>query len=72
MIVVRNREHADTLRRLRSHGMGSLSWDKFKGHLSSYDIDGLLGYNYRTTEIESALGLVQLKKLDQGNRIEKS
>jgi dTDP-4-amino-4,6-dideoxygalactose transaminase len=71
MIVVRNREHADTLRRLRSHGMGSLSWDKFKGHLSSYDIDRL-GYNYRTTEIESALGLVQLKKLDQGNRIRKT
>ncbi len=70
MIVVRTRERADTLRRLRSHGMGSLSWDKFKGHLSAYDID-ILGYNYRTTEIESALGLVQLKKLDRGNRIRK-
>ncbi len=27
-----------------------------------------LGYNYRTTEIQSALGLVQLKKLDRNNR----
>jgi dTDP-4-amino-4,6-dideoxygalactose transaminase len=70
MVVVRDRERADALRRLRSHGMGSLSWDKFKGHLSSYDIDRL-GYNYRTTEIESALGLVQLKKLDRSNRIRK-
>ena len=44
----------------------ALSWDKYRGHLSSYDIKGL-GYNYRTTEIQSALGLVQLKKLDRNN-----
>jgi dTDP-4-amino-4,6-dideoxygalactose transaminase len=70
MAVTRNRERADILRRLRSHGMGALSWDKFKGHLSTYDIERL-GFNYRTTEISSALGLVQLKKLDRGNRIRK-
>jgi dTDP-4-amino-4,6-dideoxygalactose transaminase len=47
--------------------MEALSWDKYRGRLSSYDIRGL-GYNYRTTEIQSALGLVQLKKLDRNNR----
>jgi dTDP-4-amino-4,6-dideoxygalactose transaminase len=47
--------------------MEALSWDKYRGHLSSYDIRGL-GYNYRTTEIQSALGLVQLRKLDRNNR----
>ena len=47
--------------------METLSWDKHRGRLSSYDI-GRLGYNYRTTEIQSALGLVQLKKLDRNNR----
>jgi dTDP-4-amino-4,6-dideoxygalactose transaminase len=47
--------------------METLSWDKYRGRLSSYDIQGL-GYNYRTTEIQSALGLVQLKKLDRNNR----
>jgi dTDP-4-amino-4,6-dideoxygalactose transaminase len=47
--------------------MAALSWDKFHGHLSSYDIE-TLGYNYRTTEIQSALGLVQLKKLDRNNK----
>jgi len=52
---------------MRSHGMEALSWDKYRGHLSSYDIREL-GYNYRTTEIQSALGLVQLKKLDRNNR----
>jgi dTDP-4-amino-4,6-dideoxygalactose transaminase len=46
--------------------MEALSWDKYRGHLSSYDILEL-GYNFRTTEIQSALGLVQLKKLDRNN-----
>jgi dTDP-4-amino-4,6-dideoxygalactose transaminase len=67
MVVTRNKAWAERIRRMRSHGMEALSWDKYRGHLSSYDIRGL-GYNYRTTEIQSALGLVQLKKLDRNNR----
>jgi len=47
--------------------METLSWDKYHGRASSYDI-GTLGYNYRTTEIQSALGLIQLRKLDRNNR----
>jgi dTDP-4-amino-4,6-dideoxygalactose transaminase len=47
--------------------MKALSWDKYRGHLSSYDIDAL-GYNYRTTEVQSALGLVQLRKMDRNNQ----
>ncbi len=67
MVVTRDRVLAERIRRMRSHGMETLSWDKYRGRLSSYDIGGL-GYNYRTTEIQSALGLVQLKKLDRNNR----
>jgi dTDP-4-amino-4,6-dideoxygalactose transaminase len=67
MVVTHNKELAERVRRMRSHGMETLSWDKFHGHLSAYDIEQL-GYNYRTTEIQSALGLVQLKKLDRNNR----
>jgi dTDP-4-amino-4,6-dideoxygalactose transaminase len=67
MVVTRNKAWAERVRRMRSHGMEALSWDKYRGHLSSYDIRGL-GYNYRTTEIQSALGLVQLKKLDRNNK----
>jgi dTDP-4-amino-4,6-dideoxygalactose transaminase len=47
--------------------MKALSWDKYRGRLASYDID-VLGYNYRTTEVQSALGLVQLRKLKANNR----
>ena len=67
MVVTQNRECAERVRRMRSHGMETLSWDKYRGHFSSYDIEKL-GYNYRTTEIQSALGLVQLKKLDRNNK----
>jgi dTDP-4-amino-4,6-dideoxygalactose transaminase len=67
MVVTRNKAWAEKVQRMRSHGMEALSWDKYRGHLSSYDIRGL-GYNYRTTEIQSVLGLVQLRKLDRNNR----
>jgi dTDP-4-amino-4,6-dideoxygalactose transaminase len=67
MVVTRSKELAEKVRRMRSHGMETLSWDKYRGRLSSYDIKGF-GYNYRTTEIQSALGLVQLKKLDRNNK----
>ena len=67
MVVTRNKAWAERVQKMRSHGMEALSWDKYRGHLSSYDI-GALGYNYRTTEIQSALGLVQLKKLDRNNK----
>jgi len=67
MVVTRDKTLAERIRRMRSHGMEALSWDKYRGRLSSYDIGGL-GYNYRTTEIQSALGLVQLGKLDRNNR----
>jgi dTDP-4-amino-4,6-dideoxygalactose transaminase len=71
MAVTRNIKWMERIRRMRSHGMQALSWDKYLGRLSSYDI-GELGYNYRPTEIQSALGLVQLKKLDRNNRKRKT
>ena len=67
MVFTLKREWAGRARRMRSHGMVALSWDKFRGHLSSYDIESL-GYNFRTTEIQSVLGLAQLRKLDRNNR----
>jgi dTDP-4-amino-4,6-dideoxygalactose transaminase len=67
MVFTRNQVFAERVRAMRSHGMEALSWDKYRGHLSSYDI-AELGYNYRTTEIQSALGLVQLRKLDRNNQ----
>ena len=66
MLVTNNPEYADQLKRLRSHGMTSLSWDRHQGHAWSYDVLDL-GYNYRLDEIRSALGRVQLNKLEENN-----
>jgi dTDP-4-amino-4,6-dideoxygalactose transaminase len=70
MLVTNRREIADKVKILRSHGMTTLTWDRHQGHAHSYDVVDL-GYNYRIDEIRSALGMVQLKKLDQGNLMRK-
>jgi len=67
IVVTGNEKWASKVRRMRSHAMTALSWDKYRGHLSSYDIEEL-GYNYRMTEIEAALGLVQLGKLERNRK----
>lgn len=66
MIVTDNNVLAERLRRLRSHGMTSVTWDRHKGHAWSYDVVDL-GYNYRLDEMRSALGRVQLFKLGAYN-----
>jgi dTDP-4-amino-4,6-dideoxygalactose transaminase len=57
----------DELRRLRSHGMTTLTLDRHKGRAISYDVVRP-GLNYRMDEIRAALGLVQLAKLPAANR----
>ncbi len=66
MLVTDRDDIADKVRRMRSHGMTSLTWDRHQGHAYSYDVTAL-GYNYRIDEIRSALGLVQFGKLPQNN-----
>lgn len=66
MVVTNDDEAAERIRRFRSHGMTSLTWDRHRGQAWSYDVTEL-GYNYRPNEILSALGLAQLEKLDRNN-----
>jgi dTDP-4-amino-4,6-dideoxygalactose transaminase len=66
MLVTNDDAIAGQLRILRSHGMTTMTWDRHRGHAWSYDVVAL-GYNYRIDEIRSALGRVQLEKLDKNN-----
>jgi len=59
------------VRYFRAHGMTSLTLDRFKGRAISYDV-AQPGLNYRIDEIRSAIGLVQLDKLAEGNRQRKA
>jgi dTDP-4-amino-4,6-dideoxygalactose transaminase len=66
MVTTDDDEIAENIRLLRSHGMTTLTLDRYKGHAHSYDVVDM-GYNYRPTEITGALGLVQLAKLRRKN-----
>ncbi len=66
MIVTGDDDVGERIRLLRSHGMTTLTWDRHRGHAGSYDVVGA-GFNYRLDEVHAALGLVQLRRLHEGN-----
>jgi dTDP-4-amino-4,6-dideoxygalactose transaminase len=67
MLVTSDPELAKRLGLLRSHGMTRLTWDRHRGHAGSYDVVDV-GFNYRLDELRAAMGLVQLERLEAGNR----
>jgi dTDP-4-amino-4,6-dideoxygalactose transaminase len=67
MIVTDDDDLAAQLRLLRSHGMTTLTWARHRGHAHSYDVVAR-GFNYRLDELRAAIGLVQLRRLDEGNQ----
>jgi dTDP-4-amino-4,6-dideoxygalactose transaminase len=66
MLVTDDEELAARLRLLRSHGMTTLTWERHRGHASSYDVV-VPGFNYRLDEVRAAIGLVQLGRLPDEN-----
>jgi perosamine synthetase len=56
MITTNNDEIMESCRLLRNHGQ------------SSKYFHTILGYNYRMTDIQAAMGIVQLRKLDEFNK----
>jgi dTDP-4-amino-4,6-dideoxygalactose transaminase len=65
-VAFRDADAAGRARRLRSHAMTTLTWDRHRGHASSYDVVDL-GFNYRIDEMRAALGIAQLAKLKAMN-----
>ncbi len=64
MLVTNNTDLYEEAKLLRSHGMTSLSYDRSKGHATTYDVVSL-GYNYRIDDLRSAIGLAQLEKIEE-------
>lgn len=62
MITTNDGELAEKLKLLRSHGMSIPAWKRE----DEFQLAGFVerGYNYRLSDIQAAVGLVQLKKLD--------
>ncbi|HXG08806.1 MAG TPA: DegT/DnrJ/EryC1/StrS family aminotransferase [Gemmataceae bacterium] len=65
MITTNNADYAERLRLLRQHGMNVRDHER---HISGKVIIEkyvCLGYNYRMTDIQAAVGIEQMKKLDR-------
>jgi len=58
MIVTNNERYAELARRFRHHGQSE------KTHYQYFD----LGFNYRMTDIAAAIGIEQLKRIDDFNK----
>jgi dTDP-4-amino-4,6-dideoxygalactose transaminase len=67
VVVTDDEALARRMRTLRSHGMTTLTWDRHRGHASTYDVVEL-GYNYRIDEMRAALATSRLARLDDENR----
>ena len=64
MATTENDEWADRMRVLRLHGISKDAWKRYSKE-GSWEYDVIEnGYKYNTTDINSALGLAQLKKLE--------
>jgi len=78
MITVKDKKTAEYLRRLRWVGINKDTWDRledifedenksYRAYGWHYEIDEL-GYKCHMNDINAALGLVQLKKLEKSNK----
>lgn len=62
MIVTADKTRAEKLKSLRLHGMARDAWKRYqKGGRWQYDVVRL-GYKYNTTDMNAAMGIVQLKR----------
>jgi perosamine synthetase len=62
MAVTANKDFANVMRRFRNHGIDSDHRQRSERGSFAYDLLEL-GYNYRLSDIQCALGLAQLKRL---------
>jgi dTDP-4-amino-4,6-dideoxygalactose transaminase len=64
MLITHNIDYIERAKLLRSHGMTSLSYQRAKGHSTTYDVLEY-GFNYRMDDIRASLGIAQLGKILQ-------
>jgi dTDP-4-amino-4,6-dideoxygalactose transaminase len=65
MVTTNNDSYADRIRLMRLHGIGRDAWKRYSTGGSWYYEVLAAGYKYNMTDIQAALGLVQLAKCDE-------
>ncbi len=69
MLTTDNPEIADRVKRLRLHGISRDAWNRYSSAGSwKYDVEEA-GYKYNPTDISSAIGIEQLKKSNEMNKM---
>jgi len=69
MILTDDDALAERARKLRAHGMSVSDLDRHKADRPIIEEYHDLGFNYRMTDIQASIGLVQLRRLDELLRI---
>lgn len=64
MVTTNNEEYAERIRIMRLHGISRDAWARYTGEGSWYYEVLAAGYKYNMTDLQAALGLVQLSKCD--------
>ncbi len=64
MVTTENDEWADKMKILRLHGISQDAWKRYTKEGSWYYEVVAAGYKYNLTDLQAALGLAQLKKVD--------
>ena len=64
MLTTRTRDWADRARRLREHAMSVSATDRHASVLAAPEEYAEIGFNYRMTDLQAAVGIVQLGRLD--------
>jgi dTDP-4-amino-4,6-dideoxygalactose transaminase len=65
MVTTANPEYAERIRRLSLHGISKDAWKRYTAEGSwRYDILET-GYKYNLTDMQAAIGIAQLKKIDR-------
>lgn len=67
MVIAPDSRVEERIRRARGHGMTSGTAERLHNGIPTYDVT-MLGFNYRMTELNAAIGLVQLERLQEWNR----
>lgn len=64
MITCEDDELAERLHILRLHGLSRDAWERFRSKRVVFSDAVALGFKYNLTDLQAALGLVQLRRLD--------
>ncbi len=65
MVTTNNAAYADRLRLLRQHGMSVRDTERHAARTVIIEEYVLLGYNYRLTDLQAAVGIAQMKRLEE-------